>query len=149
LSKSFDYGRNFRLFALLFQHSILPIFQYSCLSISFFVTEVNDHGAVPHLKPHNKSPPMVLILDGGELVGAKQNRIVNTTILIAGNATVVIPVSCVEQGRWAYNTPQFYSQERIMPSRMRARKSEQIHRSVRAHGEYQADQSAGKPKKRH
>ena len=106
------------------------------------VTEVNDHGAVPNLKVQNKSPRMVLILDGEELVGAKQNRIVNTTILVASNATVVIPVSCVEQGRWAYNTPQFYSQERIMPSRMRARKSEQIQRSVRAQGEYQADQSA-------
>jgi hypothetical protein len=106
------------------------------------VTEVNDHGAVPDLKVHNKSPRMVLILDGEELVGAKQNRIVNTTILIAGNATVVIPVSCVEQGRWAYKTPQFYSEERIMPSRMRAMKSEQVQRSVRAQGGYQADQSA-------
>ena len=104
------------------------------------VTEVNDHGAVPNLKVHNKSPKMVLILDGEELVGAKQNRIVNTTILIAGNATVVIPVSCVEQGRWSYNTPRFYSEERIMPSRMRAMKSEQVQRSVRARGEYQADQ---------
>ena len=42
------------------------------------VTEVNEHGAVPNLKVHNKSPKMVLILDGEELVGAKQNRIVNT-----------------------------------------------------------------------
>lgn len=106
------------------------------------VTEVNDHGAVPNLKVHNKSPKMVLILDGEELVGAKQNRIVNTTILIAAGATVVIPVSCVEQGRWSYNTPRFYSEERIMPSRMRAMKSEQIQRSVRDRGEFQADQSA-------
>ena len=106
------------------------------------VTEVNDHGAVPNLKVHNKSPKMVLILDGEELVGAKQNRIVNTTILIAPGATVVIPVSCVEQGRWSYNTPRFYSEERIMPSRMRAMKSEQVQRSVRARGEYQADQAA-------
>jgi hypothetical protein len=65
------------------------------------VTEVDNQGTVPNLKVHNKSPRMVLILDGEELVGAKQNRIVNTTILVAGNATVVIPVSCVEQGRWA------------------------------------------------
>jgi len=106
------------------------------------VTEVDNHGAVPNLKVHNKSPRMVLILDGEELVGAKQNRIVNTTILSAGNATVVIPVSCVEQGRWTYNTPQFYSQERIMPSRMRAMKAEQVQRSVRTRGEFQADQSA-------
>ena len=106
------------------------------------VTEVDDHGAVPNLKVHNKSTRMVLILDGEELVGAKQNRIVNTTILIAGNATVIIPVSCVEQGRWAYNTPQFYSQERIMPSRMRAMKAEHVQHSVRSRGEYQADQSA-------
>jgi hypothetical protein len=105
-------------------------------------TEVDNHGAVPNLKVHNKSPRMVLILDGEELVGAKQNRIVNTTILIAGNATVVIPVSCVEQGRWAYKTPHFYRQERIMPSRMRAMKAEQVQRSVRARGEFQADQSA-------
>jgi hypothetical protein len=106
------------------------------------VTEVDNHGAVSNLKVHNKSPRMVLILDGEELVGAKQNRIVNTTILIAGDATVVIPVSCVEQGRWTYNTPKFYSQERIMPSRMRAMKAEQVQRSVRATGEFQADQSA-------
>ena len=49
----------------------------------------------------NKSDRMVLILDGEELVGIKQNRIVNTTILIAANTTTVIPVSCVEQGRWS------------------------------------------------
>jgi hypothetical protein len=49
------------------------------------VTEVDNHGAVPNLKVRNKSEQMVLILDGEELVGAKQNRIVNTTILIAGN----------------------------------------------------------------
>jgi hypothetical protein len=106
------------------------------------VTEVNDHGAVPNLKVLNNSPKMVLILDGEELVGAKQNRIVNTTILIAANASVVIPVSCVEQGRWSYATPRFYSEERIMPSRMRAMKSEQVQRSVRDRGEFQADQSA-------
>jgi hypothetical protein len=28
------------------------------------VTEVSEHGSVPHLKVHNKSPRMVLILDG-------------------------------------------------------------------------------------
>jgi|GEM_PF-2145368 len=49
------------------------------------VVEVSQGGSVPELKVVNNSDRMVLILDGEELVGAKQNRIVNTTILIAGS----------------------------------------------------------------
>ena len=48
------------------------------------VVELDSEGSVPELKVVNKSETMILILDGEELVGAKQNRIVNTTILIAG-----------------------------------------------------------------
>lgn len=66
---------------------------------SIEVEEVDNSGSVPELKVINNSPQMVLILDGEELVGAKQNRIINTTILIQGKSTTVIPVSCVEQGR--------------------------------------------------
>jgi hypothetical protein len=137
--------KNMAVFPLLSDYSLVSdyILLDEALSTGMIeVTEVSEHGAVPNLKVHNKSPQMVLILDGEELVGAKQNRIVNTTILLAAGAMVVIPVSCVEQGRWAYKTPQFYSEERIMPSRMRAMKSEQVQRSIRAHGVYQADQSA-------
>jgi hypothetical protein len=61
--------------------------------------EIDEGGSVPELRVQNKSASMILILDGEELVGAKQNRIVNTTILIQGKSTTVIPVSCVEQGR--------------------------------------------------
>ncbi len=88
------------------------------------VIAVDTEGSVPDLKVVNKSPQMILILDGEELVGAKQNRIVNTTILIQGNATIVIPVSCVEQGRWSYDSPRFYSQSRVMSPSLRAMKSE-------------------------
>jgi hypothetical protein len=85
---------------------------------------------------------MLLILDGEELVGAKQNRIVNTTILIAGSATVVIPVSCVEQGRWSYHSPCFSSEERVMSPSLRAMKSEQVQFSLRSSGQYRSDQGA-------
>jgi len=106
------------------------------------VVEVDSDGSVPDLKVVNKSPKMILILDGEELVGAKQNRIVNTTILVQGNATIVIPVSCVEHGRWSYDSPTFHSQERMMSSNLRARKSEQVDYSLRSTGEFRADQSA-------
>ena len=106
------------------------------------VVEVDEAGAVSQLKVVNKSPDMVLILDGEELVGAKQNRIVNTTILIQANSTTVIPVSCVEQGRWSYESPRFYSEKRIATSRLRAMKAEQVNLSVQASGEYRSDQGA-------
>jgi hypothetical protein len=55
------------------------------------VVEVSEEGSVPELKVTNRSPEMVLILDGEELVGAKQNRIVNTTILIQGKLPSLSP----------------------------------------------------------
>lgn len=109
---------------------------------SIEVTEVDNAGAVPELKVINKSPMMVLILDGEELVGAKQNRIVNTTILIQGNSTTVIPVSCVEQGRWTYESQRFRSQKRIMSYHLRALKAEQVHRSIKASDSFRSDQGA-------
>jgi hypothetical protein len=106
------------------------------------VVEVSEEGTVPELKVVNKSPCMILILDGEELVGAKQNRIVNTTILIQEKTTTVIPVSCVEQGRWAHTSPRFNSEERLMAAHLRAMKSEQVHRSIRNSDDYYSDQAA-------
>ena len=106
------------------------------------VVEVDEAGAVSRLKVVNKSPDMVLILDGEELVGAKQNRIVNTTILIQAKSTTLIPVSCVEQGRWSYDSPRFHSEKRLATSRLRAMKAEQVHLSVQASGDFRSDQGA-------
>jgi len=106
------------------------------------VVEVSEGGSVPELKVMNKSAKMVLILDGEELVGAKQNRIVNTTILVGRSTTLVIPVSCVEHGRWSYNTSKFNSQNRMMSSNLRAMKSEQVSYSIRSRGEFRSDQGA-------
>ena len=106
------------------------------------IVEKDDGGSVPELRVMNKSNEMILILDGEELVGAKQNRIVNTTILVQGKTTIVIPVSCVEHGRWSYDSPRFQSKERMMSSNLRAMKSEQVKHSIRSSGEFRADQGA-------
>jgi len=106
------------------------------------VVEIDEGGSVPDLKVVNKADKMVLILDGEELVGAKQNRIVNATILIPGKETVVIPVSCVEEGRWSYDTERFHSEERIMAPTMRAMKAQQVNYSVRQSGDFRSDQGA-------
>jgi hypothetical protein len=55
------------------------------------ITELNDSGAVPQLKVMNNAELPVLILDGEELMGAKQNRIVNTSILLREKFETIIP----------------------------------------------------------
>ena len=60
---------------------------------SIEIREVSEGGSVPELRVVNRAGKMVLILDGEELVGAKQNRIVNTTILVAAGTEIVIPVT--------------------------------------------------------
>jgi hypothetical protein len=106
------------------------------------VVEIDKGGSVPELKVINKSGKMILILDGEELVGAKQNRIVNTTILIAADATTVIPVSCVEQGRWAYTSDKFTSELRLMSPTIRSVKAKDVSLSLSQNLGYRSDQTA-------
>jgi len=109
---------------------------------SFEVREVSEGGSVPELRVVNRSERMVLILDGEALVGAKQNRIVNTTILVAAKSETVIPVSCVEQGRWTYQTQTFQSKDRVSHPAIRQRKAADVASSLKASGRFQADQGA-------
>ncbi|MHB1006381.1 MAG: ARPP-1 family domain-containing protein [Chloroflexota bacterium] len=55
---------------------------------------------VPELLLRNLGKEAVLVLDGGEVVGGRQNRIANASFLVAPGATIAMPVSCVEEGRW-------------------------------------------------
>lgn len=45
------------------------------------VSKVSEGGNVPELKVSNRGDKPVLLLDGEELAGAKQNRVLNTTML--------------------------------------------------------------------
>src|ERR1700675_2682338 len=57
------------------------------------VTEVSVTGAVPDLQFSNIGHSPVLLLNGEELIGAKQNRVVNLTILAPAQQVIIIPVS--------------------------------------------------------
>ena len=106
------------------------------------VTEVSAGGSVPELLLDNASPNRVLLLDGDELVGAKQNRVLNITILVGAHQKVVIPVSCVERGRWHARSAEFHNEDRMMFSRGRAAKMAQVSRSMRETGTRRSDQGA-------
>lgn len=105
------------------------------------VTEVSESGSVPHLRVTNALDVKLLLLDGQELVGAKQNRILNTDVLVPAGATLTIPVSCVEQGRWRSISPQF-APGKSASYRTRQAKMERVHASLKQRQAHDADQAA-------
>jgi hypothetical protein len=106
----------------------------------FRVTEVSDAGHVPELFVSNDLDTAVLLLDGEELVGAKQNRVVNLTILVPAKTSLSIPVSCVEAGRWHHVTAEFRGSSRAQFLEGRAQKLAQVTRSLAATARAASDQ---------
>ena len=104
------------------------------------ITEVNDGGQVSELKIVVKGTAPVLLLDGEELIGAKQNRVLNLTILAPAQRATVIPVSCVESGRWRRMSRSFSSSPRTQFAEGRAAKMRQVTASLSAAGHRASDQ---------
>ncbi len=104
------------------------------------VTEVDKSGHVPELKVINTSEKYVLLLDGEELIGAKQNRVINTTILLKGASETIIPVSCTEEGRWQYTSSTFSNSDVIMARKARAGKAQSVSRSLLCDRSFKSDQ---------
>ena len=105
------------------------------------VTEVDESGTVPELLAVNDADRPILLIDGEELQGAKQNRILNTSVLLPPKSKTRIPVSCVEEGRWSHVSPTFKAGN-YAPSSLRQRKSRDVQRSLRARGRAESDQGA-------
>ena len=80
------------------------------------VREVSDAGSIPDLLVENNGDLPCLILEGTELRGSKQHRMLNATALIGQKSQARIPVSCVEQGRWRYESQQSSSGSHCPPS---------------------------------
>jgi hypothetical protein len=105
------------------------------------ITEVSDQGSVPELRVINRGTLPVLIVDGEELVGAKQNRVVNLSILAPPASTLTIPVSCVEAGRWRAKSRVFSSVPRTQYSSGRAKRMAKVTENLAAAAQHRADQS--------
>jgi hypothetical protein len=109
---------------------------------SLSITEVDHDGDVTHLEAHNKSTLPVLLIDGEHLEGAKQNRILNASVLVAANRTSILPVACVEQGRWSYETSSdFAPSADIAYSDLRSKNAVRRAANVRASGSRAVSQS--------
>ena len=77
---------------------------------------------VPELLVKNAGSTCVLAIDGDELVGGKQNRILNSSVLL-GRGETAIPVSCVEQHRWRETRSSQFSYGERLPHSIRSNAS--------------------------
>lgn len=104
------------------------------------ITEVSHEGSVPELKVINKAEKPVLLLDGEELAGAKQNRVLNTTILLKEKSETIIPVSCTEQRRWAYRSKEFSDSGTVMIPKLRVMKARSVSDTLADSQQFRSDQ---------
>ena len=99
-------------------------------------------GSVPELFVDNKSDKRIFIMDGEELIGAKQNRILNISIVIEVKTKTKVPVSCVERGRWHWDNGEGMKPGEIAFSCLRMENIEHVSENLKHHKVYNSNQSA-------
>lgn len=73
------------------------------------ISEANDSGVVSKLIALNTTDSYLLLTDADVLIGAKQNRIINRSVLLAPGTKTILDVSCIERLRWQYTDKNFSS----------------------------------------
>lgn len=106
------------------------------------ITEVSQGGSVPDLKVINRGMLPVLLLDGEELRGAKQNRVLNASVLVPAESELMIPVSCTEAGRWSYHRPDFEESGNVVVASMKPAKMDSVSQNLKYAACFQTDQRA-------
>ncbi len=79
--------------------------------------------------------------EGEELIGALQHRIFVTSFLLPGRSEKVVPVSCVEQGRWEGGR-EFLSGSTIAYPSLRALTSGSLYQNLTRGSGFQVDQNS-------
>lgn len=106
------------------------------------IREVAVRGAVNELHVFNRADKPLLIVDGEELAGSVQNRVINLSVLVGKRREALIPVSCVERGRSDGQTLRFTSASRMQFASGRAMKMADVSRSLSSRNARQANQAA-------
>ncbi|MFN8040189.1 MAG: DUF6569 family protein [Acidimicrobiales bacterium] len=105
------------------------------------VAERGDGAVVPELEVRVVGPTPVLLIEGESILGAQQNRVLNVSVVLAADAADLVPVSCVEAGRWGRAQTARRS-TRHSPSALRRVKTRSVAEAVRRSGDRRSDQGA-------
>ena len=106
------------------------------------ILESTESGQVSRIKIINHSEHMIFLMAGEQLVGCKQNRVLNSSIMVPPKAEMPLPVTCVERGRWGYSSRAFSSAGTSSYYGLRAMMSGQAYKSYRFVGTPTSDQHA-------
>ena len=86
-----------------------------------------DPPQVPFLRVVNLADLPLLLLEGEMVVGADQNRTLNVSVLVPARSSTVVPVSCVEQGRWGRGSRRSVSdRSSFAPGTLRSKKVQNL-----------------------
>jgi len=104
---------------------------------------ISEQGSarVPTITVTNPGLRPVLLVEGETVTGGQQNRVINVSVLVPAGATVNVPVSCVEAGRWG-GTSGFARGRTFAPRRVRRVKNASVAESIRQGGFKTSDQGA-------
>ncbi len=95
--------------------------------------------SVQELRMTNPTDRPILVVDGEHFLGGKQNRTANSAVLVGAKSELVVPVSCLEQGRWgqrrSWRRADFFA-----PAHVRAVQRAGVARSLRRTGTREGDQ---------
>ena len=101
--------------------SIDQLFDEDLVSIE----EIGLDGRVEEVNVKNYSKDFLFVADGEAIVGAKQNRIAERSVVVAPYFSQRIPVKCVEQYRWGYKEgTEFAKSDFVLHPKAREEKAE-------------------------
>lgn len=111
------------------------------------VEELENGASVNEILIRNKSDAKALLFEGEELLGAMQNRILNVSVLVPATSKQILPVSCVEAGRWHHQSSnregkRFRVADRVHYARGRALNNDAVSRNLDSGRSYEGNQSA-------
>jgi len=102
--------------------------------------EISDGGSVNDIYVINHSDKFVFIMDGDIIEGAKQNRIINTSVLLAPKSKTKVQVSCIEQGRWNPVSDSFKPSDYTATTTLRMQKNKDVAVNLGFNASHYADQ---------
>jgi hypothetical protein len=105
------------------------------------VQEISESGSVSTLTATNRAEKPVFIISGQGLKGAKQDRIVNVSIIINIRETINVPVSCVEAGRWNYSKDNVFRKSNVAAPQVRYSLHKSVNKNVKTQKNFGSDQN--------